>query len=210
MQPGGVEPRHCCTSIEHSGKHRSHAGPCLLCSQYYARWLGGGIILSLQSPMQISRAEEAITGVIGYPKNVPGLVHIEWGDGGQNSCGWVSSDCTVVISPHNYVTWFADHSRDLDDVCITCGDHILTVTPSRPTCCRCFLQEVCPIFQVHLPGLFCGHSKRSQHCEASIRRLVISLPSISQCELSRSLDCWLCLSCISEAKEEMDDKGERL
>ena len=114
--------------------------------------------------MTISRAEEAITEVLGYPKNIPGLVQIRWytsdseptcsGDhGGLKSCGWVSSDCTVVISQHAYVSWFTDNFRDRDNACSTCGAHILAVTPSSPACCLCFLQSVCPRCQIHLPGL---------------------------------------------------------
>ena len=81
-------------------------------------------ILSLLCPMMISSAEEAITEVLGYPKNSPGLVHIELGDrgsdlfseptysgdhGGQARCGWISSDCTVVLNRYAYVNWYEEY-----------------------------------------------------------------------------------------------------
>ena len=207
--------------------HKPHAGPCLPCRQMaidHARWLGGDTILSLQSPMTISRAEEAITEVLGYPKNIPGLVHILWGDrgsdllseptcsgnhGGQKSCIWVSSDCTVVISLHKYGRWFTDWKRDFDGECSTCGDHILMGTPISPRCCVCFLTAVCPICQVHLPGLKEHESLHQEEHQIITRVLVTSLPSISQCEHSRS-DYWLCLLCLIRYKEKTNDKGKRL
>ncbi len=105
--------------------------------------------------MTISRAEEAITEVIGYPKNVPGLVNFIWGDqgsdllGGQKSCSWVSSDCTVVLNSHAYVSWYEQGYENPDGMCHTCGDPIIGsaidsfVDRYRRECCLCNWDDVC-------------------------------------------------------------------
>ena len=100
--------------------------------------------------------------------------------GGQKSCIWVSSDWTVVISVHKYGGWFTDWKRDFDGECSTCGDHILMGTPISPRCCVCYLTAICPRCQVHLPGLYCGITEPQKEHQTIIRRLAISLPSISQ------------------------------